>query len=174
MPVAGAAVAVTVSVIGLASCSGGGSKHDPYVPPSKRAAAPALEGTDLDGKEVDLASSRGKTTVVNFWASWCAPCRAESGALRAVALAQPRTAFLGVDGDVGSKSNAQAFARDHQMPYPSLYDGEHNVATAWVVADYPQTFVVDPSGKVAARFFGAVTQQELTDMLHRVAAGGSS
>jgi peroxiredoxin len=170
--VAGVAVAVTVTVVGLVSCSGG-STHDPYIAPSQRKAAPATSGKDLDGKQVDLASSRGRIAVVNFWASWCSPCRAESGALRAVALAQPGTSFLGVDGDA-SETNARSFATDHQLPYPSIYDGGGSdaleVATRWVVAEYPQTFVVDRSGRIAARFFGAVTQQELTDMLKRVAA----
>jgi hypothetical protein len=60
------------------------------------------------------------------------------------------------------------------MPYPSVYDGLHDVATAWIVAEYPQTFVVDASGKVAARFFGGVTEPELTQMIHRVAASSTS
>ena len=170
---AGVAVAVTVGVVGLASCSGGGGTPDPFISVGKRHAAPALKGTDLDGKPVDIAASRGRITVVNFWASWCAPCRAESGALRTVALASPGTSFLGVDGD-SSETNARSFARGHQLPYPSVYDGELNVATKWIVAEYPQTFVVDASGKVAARFFGAVTAPELTQMIHRVAASSTS
>ena len=173
---AGAAVAVTVGIVGtvgLASCSGGGGKHDPYIPVGKRHAAPVLKGTDLDGERVDIVTTHGRITVVNFWASWCAPCRAESTALRSVALASPGTAFLGVDGDA-SETNARSFARDHRMPYPSVYDGLHDVATAWLVAEYPQTFVVDASGKVAARFFGGVTEPELTQMIHRVAASSTS
>lgn len=170
---AGAAVAVTLGVVGLTSCSGGGGQHDPYISVGKRHAAPALKGADLDGKHVDIATTRGRVTVVNFWASWCAPCRAESGALRSVALASPGTTFLGVDGDE-SETNARSFARDHQLSYPSVYDGLHDVATAWIVAEYPQTFVVDASGKVAARFFGAVTAPELTQMIHRVAASSTS
>jgi peroxiredoxin len=161
-----------LSAVGLSSCSGG-STRDPYISPGKRTAAPALKGADLSGKQVDIASSRGRTVVVNFWASDCAPCRAESTALRSVALASPGAAFLGVDVE-HSKTNGLSFARDHQLPYPSVYDGLLNVSTAWVVSALPQTFVVDASGKVAARFFGAVTESELTDMLHRVAADRTS
>jgi thiol-disulfide isomerase/thioredoxin len=167
------AIALAVSVAGLASCSSGGDKHDPYIPPGKRHAAPALSGKDLVGNQVNIASSRGKTTVVNFWASYCGPCRAESAALRQVALKSPGTAFFGVDVE-DSNANGLSFARDHKLPYPSVHDGLNEVATAWVVSALPQTFVVDPAGKVAARFFGAVTQQELTDMIHRVDASRSS
>ncbi len=171
-PAAGVAVAVTVSV-GLVSCSGGGgNSHDPYIKPGKRIAAPALSGTDLNGKQVNLASSRGRIAVVNFWASDCAPCRAESTALRTVALASPATAFYGVDVET-SKTDGTSFAREHRLPYPSLFDGELNVAPAWLVSALPQTFVIDASGRVAARFFGAVTEPELTDMLHRVAGNAS-
>jgi thiol-disulfide isomerase/thioredoxin len=173
VPVAGVAIAIAIGVVGLASCSSGASTHDPYISAGKRHAAPALAGKDLNGEQVNIATSRGRITVVNFWASWCAPCRAESAALRSVALASPSVAFLGVDGDT-SETNARSFVRDHQLPYPSVYDGRLNVATQWVVADYPQTFVVDDSGKVAARFFGGVTEQELTQMIHRVAASGAS
>jgi thiol-disulfide isomerase/thioredoxin len=171
--VAGVAAAITLTAVGLSSCAGSGTTHDPYISPAKRTAAPALKGADLTGKQVDIATSRGRTTVVNFWASDCAPCRAESAALRSVALASPQTAFFGVDVE-RSKANGLTFARNHQLPYPSVYDGLNDVATAWVVSALPQTFVVDASGKVAARFFGAITESELTDMLQRVAAGGSS
>lgn len=172
VPVAGVAVALTVGLVGLVSCSGGNT-HDPYVSPGKRHAAPALSGKDLDGKQVNLASSRGKTTVVNFWASWCSPCRAESDGLRAAAQALPGVSFVGVDV-TDTRSNAVAFVRNHKLPYPSVFDNEEDVATAWLVSGLPQTFVVDAQGRVAARFPGAVTQQELTDMIHRVEASGTS
>ena len=167
--VAVVAIAVTVSVAGLAACSGGGNSHDPYIPAGKRHAAPALSGKDLVGQQVDIARSRGKTTVVNFWASDCSPCRAESAALRQVALTSPGTAFYGVDVEE-SKTNGLSFARDHNLPYPSVHDGLSEVATAWVVSALPQTFIVDASGKVAARIFGAVTEKELADLIARVAA----
>jgi thiol-disulfide isomerase/thioredoxin len=168
------AVAITVSAVGLVSCSGGGDTHDPYLSPGKRTAAPALKGTDLGGKRVDIATSRGRTTVINFWASWCAPCRAESDGLRAVAQTSPDVAFLGVDEDHDNRPAAVTFARAHRLPYPSAWDNESTIATDWVVSGLPQTFVVDASGKVAARFFGPVTESELTEMLHRVAADRTS
>lgn len=170
---AGVAVAITVGAVGLSACSGGGGTHDPYISPGKRTAAPALKGADLDGKQVNLASSRGRVTVVNFWASWCGPCRAESNDLRAVAQASPDVSFVGVDVN-DSRSNAKSFVRGHSLPYPSVFDDETKVATAWIVSGLPQTFVVDAQGRVAARFPGPVTESELTDMLQRVAAGKSS
>ena len=155
----------------VAGCSGGGAGHDPYISPGKRAAAPALSGSDLNGGHVDLAiEAKDKVAVVNFWASWCAPCRAESGALRAVADATPSVAFVGVDEDHTSKANARSFATEHRLPYPSVWDSQSAIAGGWNVPGLPQTFVVDRTGKVAARFTGAVTQGELSDMLKRVQA----
>ena len=163
-------VVVVGVVVGIVASQSGGASQNAYVSPGKRTAAPPLHGTSVSGDPVDITTSKGNVTVVNFWASWCGPCRAESDGLRQVALRSNDVAFVGVDEDHTNKAAAKSFSTQHKLPYPSVWDDTSDIAGAWNVPGLPQTFVVDPAGKVAARFSGAVTEHELTDVLNRVKA----
>jgi thiol-disulfide isomerase/thioredoxin len=145
------------------------------LPPADRAAAPTVRGTTLDGTTLDLASLRGKVVVVNFWASWCAPCRQEAGALESV-YGETRAkgvAFVGVvSGGKDSLDNAQAFARRFDLSYPSVYDGDNSVVLAFAgqlpPSAIPTTLVLDRQGRVAARAIDAVDRSRLLGMIEPV------
>jgi thiol-disulfide isomerase/thioredoxin len=138
--------------------------------PGHRKAAPDLSGTTLTGAKLDLASLRGKIVVVNFWASWCAPCRAETPNLVQLAVEKPNIAFLGVDKEPEA-SPGLAFVRDDKVPYPSILDENGTLAAHWPVAvGLPTTFVLDPKGDIAARFTAPVTTDTLGPVLDKVAA----
>ena len=149
--------------------------------PSQRGPAPAVSGTTLDGQHLDLASLRGKVVVVNFWASWCAPCRREVTALEQV-YTQTKgkgVAFVGVvSGGKDSLANAQAFARTFEVSYPSIFDGDNSVLLAFrgqlSPAAIPSTLVLDRQGRVAARALDAVDQSRLKGMIEPVLAEGSA
>jgi peroxiredoxin len=136
----------------------------------QRPLAPAVTAESLTGSTIKLSSYRGKTVVLNFWGSWCPPCRAEAPTL-AVLDQQYHShgvAFLGDDvGD--SAENALAFTHGAGITYPSINDPGYAVvqqfSQAAPVSDTPTTVVIDKTGHVAGMVIGAVTYGEMTTLL---------
>jgi thiol-disulfide isomerase/thioredoxin len=138
-----------------------------------RPLAPDFTATTLTGARLNFSSYRGQVVVLNFWGSWCAPCRAEAPAL-AVTAKQYRPAgvdFLGVDVR-DTTTSALAFARNFGIGYPSVSDSSSVITldfTAVVpIAGTPTTLVIDRTGHIAGAVFGTATYQELTDILAQV------
>ena len=135
-----------------------------------RPLAPGFTGTTLTGARLSFSAYRGRVVVVNFWGSWCVPCREEAPILAAVA-ARYRPAgvsFLGVDVR-DTTASAQAFARGFHVPYPSVSDPGSVITqdfTARVpIAGTPTTLVIDRTGHIAGAIFGTVTLSGLTAIL---------
>lgn len=148
--------------------------------PAEREAAPVLSGTTLDGAKLDVASYRGKVVVVNLWASWCSPCRAEAGVLEET-YAETKgkgVEFVGiVSGGKDSVDNARAFTRKFDVTYPSMFDGDNSLVLAFrgqlPPSAIPTTLVLDREGRVAARALGEVDRSRLLGMIEPVLAEGS-
>ncbi len=138
-----------------------------------RPLAPAFTATTLTGSKLSFSSYRGKVVVLNFWGSWCVPCREEASTLSAVAARyQPSgVSFLGVDVR-DTAASAQAFAHSFHVTYPSVSDPSSVITldfTAVVpIAGTPTTLVIDRTGHVAGAVFGAATYPELTAILAKV------
>ncbi len=135
--------------------------------------APDFTATTLTGSKLNLASYRGKVVVLNFWGSWCGPCREEAPTL-AVAAEQYQKAgvdFLGVDVR-DTTASAQAFTRNFGITYPSVSDAGSVITldfTAVVpIAGTPTTLVINRTGHIAGAVFGTATMGELTTMLTKV------
>jgi thiol-disulfide isomerase/thioredoxin len=187
-PVAGAA-AVLLALAGCATGHGAvdvdnggdfrfvaGTPAGTVIPPGQRATAPSFAGTLLDGSAFRSSSLRGSVAVINFWGSWCAPCRVETPAFSQVAssVAGRGVRFLGVDVKE-DRQFAQAFLDSRQIAYPSLYDPRGEVALAF--RDYPanaipSTIVLDRQGRVAAVYTAAVTEQDLRSVVDAVTGEG--
>ena len=138
-----------------------------------RPLAPDFTATTLTGSRLSFSSYRGQVVVLNFWGSWCAPCRAEAPALAATAeqYRPAGVAFLGVDVR-DTTASALAFTRDFGIPYPSVSDSGSEITldftSAVPIAGTPTTLVIDQTGHIAGAVFGTATYQELTDILAEV------
>ena len=138
-----------------------------------RPQAPDFTATTLSGARLDFSSYRGHVVVVNFWGSWCGPCREEAPTL-AVTARQYRPAgvsFLGVDVR-DTTASALAFARSYGISYPSVNDAGSVITLDFTsvvpIAGTPTTLVVDRTGHIAGAVFGTATYQELSDILTQV------
>jgi thiol-disulfide isomerase/thioredoxin len=142
-----------------------------------RPVAPAFTGTTLTGSKLSFSAYRGRVVVVNFWGSWCVPCRAEAATLAAVAAKYRPSgvSFLGVDVR-DTTASAQAFVSRFGVRYPSVGDPGSVISADFSavvpIAATPTTLVVDRTGHIAGAVFGAVTYSELTTILTKVTAKG--
>lgn len=136
---------------------------------SERVSAPAITGPTLDGATFAADQTRGKVTVINLWASWCAPCRAEAPTLVRLASEYEQVVFVGLL----TRDNvdaANAFVRRFELNYPTIMDEELILRFGGALAPnaIPTTLVLDRSGKVAARLSGAVTDAGLSGVLDQI------
>lgn len=152
-----------------------GTPAGEVIPPDERASAPAFGGTLLGGGSFESAELDGQVGVVNFWGSWCAPCRVETPEFSEVSeeYADNGVQFLGINVKETDEQFANAFVERFDITFPSLHDPRGEVALAF--RDYPanavpSTIVLDPEGRVAAVYTGEVSQEDLRAVIDRVLA----
>ena len=153
------AVAAVVGLLGYGLLSKGSSG------PGSATLAPAGSLPRLDGGAArSLADQRGRWVLVNFWASWCVPCREEAPALEDFQRAHGGRGFtvLGIDTRDLS-GDGQAFARRYALTYPQLRDGDGQRAHDFGTTGVPENFLVDPAGRLRLLRRGPVTAAYLRD-----------
>lgn len=145
-----------------------------YLRPDQRTSPIALAGTTLTGEPWTTRSLVHKVLVVNVWASWCGPCRAEAPILAALSrkYASRGVQFVGVDTR-DSDINGEAFTKTFAIPYPSLSDRSGQLlltlSGSLPPSAIPSTLVLDRQGRVAGRIIGPVTGSGLGALVERVA-----
>lgn len=159
--IAGQAVGLA-GVAGLLALLVWGLGHQGHAP-RVGAVAPAFTLKRLEGTgKVSLAAYRGRPVVLNFWASWCEPCKGEARVLeRDWARYRDRVAFLGIDyHDLAS--DARRFVNAHSLTFPMLADGSGSVTHGkYDVSQVPETYVVGRNGKILAHLAGPITDPTL-------------
>lgn len=186
-----AAAAALLAAPALAGCTGGtigastpisngqsfvtGQSGATVFGPGKGPVVPRVSGTTLTGARLSLSRYAGHVVVMNFWGSWCTPCRAEAPALGSLARRfGPRgVRFVGVDIR-DSPANAKAFLSNFHISYPSLNDPGDQVALSFrgevTPAGIPTTLVIGRDGRIAARVIGQVSYPGLKSLISRALA----
>ena len=143
--------------------------------PDQRPQVREVTGELLDGGTYDVTNDRGKVVVVNFWGSWCNPCRAEADDLEKTfqATKAKGVTFIGVNSRDG-RDAARAFERG-LVTFPSVYDPDGKVALEFDVTQVstPSTLILDRQGRIAAALRRSTTVTELQPLVERVAAEGT-
>jgi cytochrome c biogenesis protein CcmG/thiol:disulfide interchange protein DsbE len=128
--------------------------------------APALDLPDLGGRSVTLEGLRGRAVALNFWATWCQPCREEMPAFAAAWRESRGTCveYVGVTEE-SSRDDAAAEVARSGVAYPVVLDGDGAVARAYGVTGLPRTFVIDAEGTVRRVFSGRISREQLEKAL---------
>ena len=164
---------ITAQVITLACVAGllallvwklGHQQHAPRV----GAVAPRFTLQRLDGPgKVSLASYRGQAVVLNFWASWCVPCKSEAALLERdwASYHNRGVVFLGVDyEDVAG--DARGFVAAHRLTFRMIEDGSGRVTHSYGISQVPETYVLDRQGRVVLHLAGPITNPRLAGEFH--------
>jgi cytochrome c biogenesis protein CcmG, thiol:disulfide interchange protein DsbE len=151
-------VALLLALLVWKLASGSGAK----AAPGKPAPNFTLNRIDKPGK-LQLASLRGKVVVLNFWASWCYPCKQEAPTLAAAAKQYAgRVVVLGVDVN-DFAGDARKFAHKYGLDYPIVHDNHNVTSPTYGLTGLPETFFIDRSGKVVVHVAGQVNATEVQD-----------
>jgi thiol-disulfide isomerase/thioredoxin len=170
------------AVVAVAGCERGGRDGAADVsvleyPPGHRPAAPRISGTLLSGGGYDVADARGDVVVVNVWASWCGPCRAETADLERVHRATTGTgiSFVGLNiRDVRDQATSFVAGR---VSYPNIFDPAGRLLLGFTdlppIPGPPATLIIDRAGDVATVIRRPVGRAELQQLVERIATEGA-
>ena len=154
------AVIILVPVVVLGLVMAGCSNDTFNLPPAEEVnvgnAAPDFQVSDLDGKPVSLSDFQGKPILINFWASWCRPCRTEMPYIQQVYEEWSDKGLVVLAINIGeTPSETKEFMQDYELSFPVLLDIKRLVAQEYNVWSIPTTFFIDKNGIIQAKIIGA-------------------
>ncbi len=185
-----ALLALVAAVLGLAACTGkdavdqngtstftfhSGTALGKLYAKSDRQPASTFTADLINGGTFDLASTRGNVVVLNYWASWCAPCRTEAPQFDVLyrQLKSRGVDFFGIDTK-DAKGNAETFVNDYDISYPIVYDelGETAIRLGNLpTVSLPFTVLIDKQGRVAAVYIIRLSAKDLAGPIDKLLAG---
>jgi len=138
----------------------------PESPVQARVRAPAFAEKDIFGKETaSLEKYRGKVVLLNFWATWCPPCRKETPVLESLQKSYwKQLTVIGVSVYC-SYADTEEFYRDFKIPYPMIYGSYELMGLYGKVASIPTTFLIDKKGQIAAKVVGSRSRDQYEEIL---------
>jgi peroxiredoxin len=136
------------------------------------ARAPEFTLRDLRGEEVSLTDHLGRPVIIDFWATWCAPCVQQIPVLNAFQAAHyGEVVVLGIAVDAHGVEVVAPFALEHDIQYPVLV-GDESLAQQYGAFGFPSLYVIAPDGTIVANHVGVITEEELEEALVSAAAQG--
>jgi peroxiredoxin len=146
-------------------------KSRPILVPSSDAPAPAFELADISGRSISLDAYRGKVVLLNFWATWCGPCRLEMPAFQSrYENYDDELAVIAVNNGEDPKI-VQTFIDELGLTFDVLLDPQTEVQRIYQVSGFPTTFIIDAEGIIRARHIGLMTEGQLDDYLREFGVG---
>jgi len=158
LAIAGMVLCLMVVVVGI-----GGAAAPDILPVAGRNGvklgepAPNFQLRDLQGRLVTLSDLRGKVVLLNFWATWCGPCRVEMPAMEQLYRTFLRKDFeiLAVSTDAQGEAVTRPFQQENRLTFPILHDDDYRVGLTYGARSLPMTFMVDREGVIRHQIFGA-------------------
>lgn len=135
----------------------------------KKTAAPDFAVTDAKGNEIRLSDFAGKPVVLNFWASWCPPCKSEMPRFDAkYGEVKDSVVFMMVDlvdGQRETQAKGQQYVADQGFTFPVYFDKQQQAAAAYGISSIPTTIFIDANGDILAGYQGAIDEKTLTSAI---------
>jgi thiol-disulfide isomerase/thioredoxin len=168
-------IAFVGALAGLAGCGGGTA-----APPAEKASAKAEEKVapdfalpDLDGKIVHLSDSAGKIRLVNFWATWCAPCREEIPTFKELHETYGPRGLTVIAISTEEAGVVAPFVKENAIPYTNLIGGEEIGEKFGGLYGFPTTFLLDGTGKILQTYVGMVPRKQLEESVTKALGAAS-
>ncbi len=128
--------------------------------------APDFVLTTYDGQRLQLSDFRGQVVLLNFWASWCPPCRVEAPVLQRAAERLDSAGLVVIGIDVwDDAAQARAFLDEFGVTYPNVEDTTRSIPVEFGVTGLPETFVISRSGVLVSRWVGPINDEQLADLV---------